>query len=354
MSTTSPLLVLADDLTGAAEIAAIAHQHGLSSTVCTRPGSRLDSEVVVFDTDTRLLSPTRAAQRVKTFLKELPLKTGVDFFKKTDSVLRGPVLAEIDACLRALGRQHTLLLPCNPSLGRTIRSGNYFVHDIPLNQTHFARDPHHPRLTSDARTLLSEKATPQITIGDASSTRDIRIWADKFEPGSLPAGGADFFRAWLARVRPRNRIVVPPRPTLPAPALVVSGTTIPLPKPLAKVALPLLETPRADVAEQLRTRKFSVLATPLTRLANPKQLPRLFAERVGDLHQEQLFAHLVIAGGATASACLEQLSWSELRVTHVWEPGIVTLQPAAAERCCVTLKPGSYAWPAGLLRTFLK
>ncbi len=50
-----PYIVIADDLTGAAEVAAIAHQSGLSAVVLTRlPRRPCAADVIVFDTDARL------------------------------------------------------------------------------------------------------------------------------------------------------------------------------------------------------------------------------------------------------------------------------------------------------------
>jgi len=72
------------------------------------------------------------------------------------------------------------------------------------------------------------------------------------------------------------------------------------------------------------------------------------------LRQANAFQHLLIAGGATAAIVLRALGWSTLRVVRVWGPGVVTLEPADAPDCAVTLKPGSYPWPASLRHVFLR
>ena len=65
-------------------------------------------------------------------------------FKKVDSVLRGPVAAEIEAALDGLGLDRAVLVPANPSRGRIIRDGAYFMDGVPLDETEFADDPMHP------------------------------------------------------------------------------------------------------------------------------------------------------------------------------------------------------------------
>jgi uncharacterized protein YgbK (DUF1537 family) len=68
------------------------------------------------------------------------------------------------------------------------------------------------------------------------------------------------------------------------------------------------------------------------------------------LQRADEFRHLLITGGATAGAVLSELGWSGFEVSHVWGSGAVTLRPTAAPDFAVTLKPGSYPWPAKLRR----
>lgn len=50
----------------------------------------------------------------------------------------------------------TLLVPANPSRGRIIRDGRYFVDGIPLNEPAFARDPEHPPRSSSVAEMLGD------------------------------------------------------------------------------------------------------------------------------------------------------------------------------------------------------
>src|SRR4051812_19714049 len=114
-----PLVVIADDLTGAAEIAAIGHRHGLSASVISA-GSQAteDVELLVFDTDSRLDEPDVAAEKISTLARALRERPRALIYKKTDSVLRGPVRAELEALARGLDTPRVLLVPANPALKR--------------------------------------------------------------------------------------------------------------------------------------------------------------------------------------------------------------------------------------------
>ena len=82
----------------------------------------------------------------------------------------------------------------------------------------------------------------------------------------------------------------------------------------------------------------------------PAIVSRAFATLARELHETAAFRHLLIAGGATAAAVLPGLLCDSMKVVRVWAPGVVTLQPAADAGFVVTLKPGSYPWPATLRR----
>jgi uncharacterized protein YgbK (DUF1537 family) len=117
------ILVIADDFTGAAEIGGIAHLFGLSVNLQTSPsdaGEQKD-DVVVLDTNSRSLKPHEAFNLIKTQLAHLNL-SGFDFiYKKVDSVLRGPIVHEINAILSTTDLNQTVLVSANPSKGRIIK-----------------------------------------------------------------------------------------------------------------------------------------------------------------------------------------------------------------------------------------
>ena len=367
-----PYIVIADDLTGAAELAALAHQAGLHAVVLTEaPRNAVDAEVIVCDSGTRLDSPTLAARKVKQLVERVSALPNSGLFKKTDSVLRGNVIAEIEACMNALGLHRTLLVPCNPSLGRVINNGRYFIAGQPLHRTAFARDPHHPRRTNVVTNLLPgaegcyhpADQIPEfgIAIGEARSPADVSLWASRLDATMLPAGGADFFRMWLAHqgAGRRRREIDPP--TL-GRTFMLSGTATPA-TPISPLTGPKLELqparlPRpASLAAAARVHleqeeRASVYLKSGARKASANAINRMFCELTRRLRRAQVFDHVLIAGGTTAACVLTTLDWHRLEVVHVWGPGVVTLRPADAPQFLVTVKPGSYAWPVSMRRHF--
>ena len=100
------MIVIADDITGAAEIAGIAFTHGAdvrlacsSSVSCCYVAT---DGTTVIATDTRSMSEAEAiaeTHRIASALSHQPSA----IFKKTDSALRGHVVAELQALMEATG-----------------------------------------------------------------------------------------------------------------------------------------------------------------------------------------------------------------------------------------------------------
>ena len=133
------IVVIADDLTGAAEIGAVGLRYGLTAEVQTEFAPESNADLIVIDTDTRSMPGSEAAAEVERVVGQVLQHSPELLFKKVDSVLRGPVLAELTALLRATGVPRLLLVPANPSLGRVIRDRNYYVDDVHWTSSLFER-----------------------------------------------------------------------------------------------------------------------------------------------------------------------------------------------------------------------
>lgn len=141
-------LVLADDLTGALDTGVQLAQRGArvwafveGETPHLPPEG---TDVAVANLDSRHLPPEQAAERVRAWA-EMYAGQGVRrFYKKTDSALRGNIGAELSALRQALGARALWFVPAFPAAGRTTRGGRQFDQGAPLEQSPFARDPHHP------------------------------------------------------------------------------------------------------------------------------------------------------------------------------------------------------------------
>lgn len=61
--------------------------------------------------------------------------------------------------------------------------------------------------------------------------------------------------------------------------------------------------------------------------------------------------HLCVEGGETASALVRKLGWNRLPVVEELAPGVVSMQVPDHKGLRFTAKPGSYAFPAGIVPT---
>jgi uncharacterized protein YgbK (DUF1537 family) len=120
--------LLADDLTGAldtaAEFVAIA---GAVPVYWHDAIPRDLPATAAIDSGTRETSSARAEADIAGLA---PLMFGADIaYKKIDSLLRGPTLAEIAACARTGLWRHIVLCPAFPFQGRAMRAGRQYALD---------------------------------------------------------------------------------------------------------------------------------------------------------------------------------------------------------------------------------
>lgn len=148
----TPVLVIADDFTGANDAGSGLAQAGARVHVLFGTGASLPDEaadVLVISTDSRAVSASCAAERVTQAVKHYAAQLQQGWlFKKIDSTLRGNVGAETVAALRASGKRLALVAPAVPRLGRTTREGSVWVNQRLLTDTEFASDPKTPVLSA--------------------------------------------------------------------------------------------------------------------------------------------------------------------------------------------------------------
>ncbi|WP_031500367.1 four-carbon acid sugar kinase family protein [Bryobacter aggregatus] len=272
------ILAIADDLTGALETGAKFAARGISAEVSTDPRAKRSRDLLVIDTESRHLSPTDAAARVRAALKG---RTSPRlFFKKTDSTLRGNIAAELEA----LAGTPLIYAPAYPALGRTVRNGQLLVDGVPVHLSSFAKDPLNPIQSSDIRTLLG--ALPA-TILDGETDQDL-IEAARMVlasgPGTIAAGSAALAEALASELHPTHQ---PPRewPKIRR-CLIVNGS--------------LHETSIAQIANAPKAPNWELLQihTSQKGLEHAKLTALAAKER---LRQER-FDTLIVFGGDTAYA----------------------------------------------------
>ena len=155
------LLIVADDLTGAADCGVVCVKRGLDAVVVLEPDALAAwADVVAIDADTRALQAEAAAEKTARLVAEFGHKKGSLVFKKIDSTLRGHFGVELAATLSArrsaVPDSVVVLAPAFPALGRTTVEGYHFLWGRPLEETEPWRGEGRtaraflPRMVSDA------------------------------------------------------------------------------------------------------------------------------------------------------------------------------------------------------------
>ena len=202
------MIVIADDITGAAEMAGIAFAQGLPVRLVCSGSVCCDSVAVngttVIATDTRSMTEAEAVAETQKASFLIPHSSlliphsSFLIYKKTDSALRGHVVAELSALMQATDYHRAVFLPANPSKGRIIRGGIYYINHVPIHETDFSFDPEFPATTSALKERFPDAEQYGIIMPDAESEEDIRRVIVKYNDGkTLFAGAADLFSAML-------------------------------------------------------------------------------------------------------------------------------------------------------------
>jgi DNA-directed RNA polymerase subunit K/omega len=368
------IIVLADDSSGACEMAGIALRFGMQAEVqqSFNPGS--DAAVIVYNSDTRSRGLPEARHRLRAFCQQL-LKQGTKFylFKKIDSVLRGHIVEEARILQQALALEQAFLLPANPSKGRIIQNRNYLINGQLLHETPFRHDPDFPRAHAYLPYLLGgcqdiahleegeRPHQPGLFTMDVTRVSTLQGYLDP-QAGHLYCGAADAFQAFLKKL---GRAPLAPNPQVKYLTanyfVVVGGSTFQAPnqtlldrhRDLPRLMLPanLPEDAPSWQAQALalfEQHRCLFIGAPETISPSPgtaRQIETMLAQTVALLlsHTEGKRAHLLATGGATAAAVLQELGSPPLRARQELAPGVVVLETARGLQ--LTIKPGSYAWP---------
>jgi uncharacterized protein YgbK (DUF1537 family) len=383
------IVVIADDLAGAAEMGGMAWRHGLVAEIQLELNTSTDADLIVVDTNTRSCTPEQAARRVARVAERCRERAIKRIYKKVDSVLRGQVTAELAAWLETSGQNRVLLVPANPGLGRIISGGRYYVKGIPLHETDFAQDPEYPTVTSDVLDILGHsdlwpvqvlrpgETMPSrgIAVGEATDQADLVTWAAALDDNTLCAGASEFFGAFLRACG--FRLADRPHVEIEAPRqisdLFVCGSTSVYSRSLCEryesQGIPILRMPPGlfgvgplvtqFVQEWADATVSALESNPRVMIAIDRPLcrdpgmPQILSSHLGAVVEKVLgkrrVDRLYVEGGATAAALVRRLGWTCLRVRQEWTTGVVSMEIKGQAGFLLTMKPGSYAWPDEIL-----
>jgi len=163
--------IIADDVTGACDVAAELAVAGYRAEVVTDATSAepQDGVVRVANTQSRMLSPREAYARVLQTVREWE---GGVLLKKIDTALRGHPGAELDAVLDGWPGTVAFVLAAIPSAGRVTRAGRQWFGEHELGETEFAGDGEGTGGESSIANVLARECERRVDVIDLVAVRD--------------------------------------------------------------------------------------------------------------------------------------------------------------------------------------
>jgi uncharacterized protein YgbK (DUF1537 family) len=377
--TAAPLaLVVADDLTGAADSAVAFARRGVPTRVTfDLPSAPEGTEVVAVDTDTRRAHPADAARAVTDAVAAArPARVT---FKKIDSTLRGNIAAETGAVLRGADAALALCAPAFPGTGRTTVDGVQYAHGERIGdvQHAFAGVPvTGVRLAAVRAGELAERLARAATDGirvvvvDAETDADLTIAARTAIalPTRIVWVGSGGLAAALARTLvPDPRPVSHPR--IAGPVLVVVGSSTPQAAAQAaavrstgacEVAFPAVQLLAGDLAAlapfaRRVGRRLAEQTDVLVTIEDGHRIPpgggrpvvAALAQALAAV--EPVPAGLVVTGGETARLLTAALGATGLALTGELQAGVVVGRLVGNVTFPVVTKAGAFGGPEALV-----
>jgi uncharacterized protein YgbK (DUF1537 family) len=292
----------------------------------------------------------------------------------------------MEVYMRQLNKSKALLVPGNPLLGRTIVDGFYFINGVPVHLTSFAQDPEFAVTSSNVLEMLGANSSHNvhfinkertisgegIFVGDVLVNDDLQIWSEKADDTMLLAGGANFFAALLAA---RNIMPVVTekhcRFQYTGKKLYISGTafenSVAKIQQVADAGGPVVYIPEAffeqpekieilaeewsiSILNHLQQYDDVIMAvksgSTISKQLSPVQLSQLFAKTVALVCRMQAVPEIIIEGGATAAAVIQELNLGSFKPLQVFAQGVIRMESLSCPDIFITMKPGSYDWPA--------
>jgi uncharacterized protein YgbK (DUF1537 family) len=320
------ITVLADDLSGAAEVAGVFLERATPLSLRLNPfGSLAASGVVIADLNTRAMAQEDAVRAVRTALAQVPADTLV--VKKIDSLLRGHIAAEVAVLAE---RGPVVVAAALPALGRT------------------------PSSRAVAELLPEELvASGRVTICDATTNADLDDIVS--EANCIPGAqlvGTSALAAAVARTLPAGH---PPEahPWPSKTVLTVVGTAEPIAVtqvaalvadgvPQMTVDARALLHDKADHEPLQRALDRGSAVVTISGVVDPTE-SRAVSAALGQFIATAQVQHrpdLILTGGETARAVVDAIGLDSLRPVHEIHRGAVASVASDGRR--VVTRPGSF------------
>ena len=379
------IVVIADDLTGAAELGGLGLRYGLSVEIVTTVNPDTVVDLLIIAMDTRSMTEAEALATMSGLTDTIKQIQPTLLYKKVDSVLRGHIIAELNIHLQQLGLKRAILVPANPAFGRTISGGQYYINGKPIHLTSFANDPEFAITSSDVRDMLRSKdnevyyhapdedlPSTGIIVGECGCEDDLLVWAANADPQTLMAGGSGLFKAMLTwlKLKTVNLPIIKPS-ELGRPALFVCGSTFNkskqlvekanrndgsvsyMPQAIVIMAQPteeLFELWADEVCALLLSYNKAIIAVDENTTDGIEIVPGSLREKkakvVEKIIEKIALKELFVEGGATGAAIIKRLGINKFIPVNEFSTGVIRMKTGEQKTLFVTLKPGSYDWPS--------
>ena len=135
------VIVIADDLSGAADTGVAFVKRGYQTLVIWDVLSVPPVDVLVFSTESRHIPRDQAVAKVRAAVSQLSnLGDPAFIYKKIDSTLRGHPAAELAVVMNGFDIAKALVAPAFPAQKRVTVSGIHYIDGLPLDQTTFGKE----------------------------------------------------------------------------------------------------------------------------------------------------------------------------------------------------------------------
>jgi len=395
---------IADDLTGATDLASILRREGwrvaLNVGVPAMGARFAGVDAVVIALKSRTV-PVADAVAWSLASAEALKAAGAEqlFFKYCstfDSTDRGNIGPVAEALMERFGVDFTIACPAFPANGRTIYRGHLFVLDRLLSESPMKDHPLTPMRDSDLLRVLgrqtkskvgligyetvaggadairaafdaAKKAGTAIAIVDALEDTHLRNIGAACKGMALVTGGSAVAMGLPANFAKSDALAASPFKAVPGGTAIVAGSCsaatrgqvakalesgIPAMK-LDPAALPDMATLRAWIAKQTMDRLVLIYST-----AEPEQVRAAqgkdakIAERLEDLLADAAKAcvdlgrtRLVVAGGETSGAVVAKLGVACLEIGPEICPGVPWTKALDGRGLALALKSGNFGGP---------
>lgn len=388
MSVPTALRLVADDLSGAAECAAVlAMATGRPAPLLFGGDAQPREGSYAVDTDGREADAATAAQRTKLMVGRALQASGgerVLVYKKIDSTLRGHVAPELEALLAGPGGfDAAVVCPVLPEQGRTLRGGVLHVRGEPTKDLRGLlreADERVELLDADSaqlggRLVQAVSAGARLLAVDAQDDAALhRLATAILNSGRrlLAVGAAGLAKALARQIFEAHAPTrdLPRVGTGPVVGVIgsFSGVTASQLQEIARDGQAAVIRLAADawmdrsqaakaveqargIAREGRSVVLAVAGTP-TPAASSRALVQAMAAASEPLLRSA--STLLLTGGDTARAVLDRLGVHELEVLGEIEPGICLGRPARAGAPRVVTKAGGFGDAGALLRVIRK